>query len=176
MTIRTRIYENKNGYDVVFKRIRIDVEPVRRLVITQFGGIPDTSKPFVGEVDDVDGSFKLITAGPSGFFRFIEGNFFNLIAEGQVSREAQKARIDVCYKIEWQTVVYFVFSLGILLMLAGQFLIEGEWKTLNQLIGWSLVVVFIPLALLIVQLNSVEKEISRMLGAESRVATDSRKL
>jgi hypothetical protein len=176
MTIRIRTYENKSGYDVVFKRLLLDIELVRRLVITQFGGIPDTSKPFVGEVDDIDGSFKLIKAGSSGFFRFIDGNFFNLIAEGQVSREAPKVRIDVCYKIEWQTVVYFIFGLAFSLIFAIQFLIEGEWKTLNQLIGWSLVVVFIPLALLIVQLNSVEKEISRMLGAESRVATDSTKL
>jgi hypothetical protein len=166
MTISTRTYRNKNGYDVVFKRIRIDVEPVRQLVIKQFGGIDDTNKPFIGEIDDGEGTFKLRKANPSRFFRFMEGNFFNLIAEGQVLREEQKARIDVWYKIEWQTVIYFVFLLVLSLIFTVLFLIEGEWRNLNQLIGWSLAYVFIPLVILIVQLNSVEKEISKMLGAE----------
>jgi hypothetical protein len=76
MTISTRTYRNKNGYDVVFKRIRIDVEPVRQLIIKQFGGIDDTNKPFIGEIDDGEGTFKLRKANPSRFFRFMEGNFF----------------------------------------------------------------------------------------------------
>jgi hypothetical protein len=61
----------------------------------------------------------------------MEGNFFNLIAEGQVSREEQKARIDVWYKIEWQTVIYFVFLLVLSLIFTVLFLIEGEWRNLN---------------------------------------------
>jgi hypothetical protein len=166
ITIRTKTYENINGYDVVFKRIRIDVEPVRRLVISQFGNTVDTNKPFVGEVDDGDGTFKLIKTNPSSFFRFIDGNFFNLIAEGEVLREGQKARIGVRYKIEWQTAVYFMFTLAFPLIFSIQFVIDGESEDLNLLIGWFLTLGLVPFVLLIVQVNSIEKEISNVLGAE----------
>jgi hypothetical protein len=167
MTIRKASYKNKHGYDVVFKRIRIDVEEVDHLVIPRFGETIDTGKPWVGEIDDKLGKFKLIRSNPTRLpVRYLEGNFFNLLIEGKVTREAESAHLDVRYKLDWITVAYLGFIAALSLTLCMHLVINNEWKELDQLILVASVGFVVPVILILVQVNDTAKKISEVIGAE----------
>lgn len=167
MTIRKTTYINKYGYDVVFKRLRIDVEEVNHLVIPRFGETIDTGKPWAGEIDDKHERFKLIRSNPTRLpVRYLEGNFFNLLIEGKVTREGEAARIDVKYKLDWITVAYLGFIAVLSMLFCIQFVIDAERIDARQLILVVCIGLVFPVILILVQLNATAKKISEVIGAE----------
>ena len=122
MTITTHNYQTLTSSDVVFKRLRMDITETDHLVNSSYGNVTiDTTRPWVGQVNELAGTFKGVQTNPSAFlFRFLEGNFFTIFIHGRVFSQENSTRIQVKYKLAGTTtfrlVAYCFFSIFMAIM------------------------------------------------------------
>jgi hypothetical protein len=168
ITIRTSTYESKSSYEVVFTRIRLDVERVSVLVNPLFGKLTvDTNKPWVGKINGSEGTFKVVQTNSSILpLRYFEGNFFTLFVHGEVVSEEHITRINLKFKLGWHAAFTFLLTYLFPMILAIRFINEDNWESVKELTLWLLAFCAIPTLLLIAQLNRTENRISNLLGAE----------
>jgi hypothetical protein len=166
MTIRTRLYESENTYEVIFTRIRIDVERVSTLVNPLAGNTTaDTTKPWVGKIDSSSGTFRIVQTNGAVLLpiRLFEGNFFTIFIEGHVRHNESKNNIEVSYKLGWYTVLFFSFVYSCMTIMMANFVLQDDWNSVSSLIP-SFLLYVIPILLLRFQLDRTEKKIRNLLG------------
>jgi hypothetical protein len=168
MTIRTRTYETKNNYQDVFTRVRLDVERVATLANPMLGNLTvDTNKLWVGKINSSDRTFEILEPNSSILpLRFLEGNFFDIFVQGEVSVDNGKTVIDVKFRLGRFYAMTFLLVYLFPIMLVVQFLSQGDWDSIKGLTFWFLVFDVIPTILLIVQLNRIDNKVADLLGAE----------
>jgi hypothetical protein len=168
MTVRKRTYKSKNSYQNVYKGLLLDVERVAIVGNPLLGNITvDTNKPWVGIIDSGDGTFEILQTNSSFLpLRYLEGNFFDIFIQGEVSVEGDKTRIDVKFKLGWFYVLVFFITLIATSTIAIELISQKDWDSISKLSLSLFPFIIIPSVLLIVQLNRVGDNVSDLLSAE----------
>jgi len=166
LTIRRRVYVSENNIDVTLTRLRLDVEKVPTHTYPLFGNVTvDTNKPWVGRIEQATGTFEIIQTNPYLLpLRFLEGNFFTVFIQGNVSADGLKTKIEIEFNLGWRSLMtlaaYYLFPIILLIDLIGK-------DNLDELKGPAgLWLIFtIPLTLLLIyQVNRTDRKMRELLG------------
>lgn len=166
--IRSRKYELDKGYEDLLNRIKLQVESSDDLYNSVYSSHPgETTKAWVGTIDSARGTFEIVRPNPSAILplRFLEGNFFTMIVEGRITGNDHKTRIEVSYTLGIQATLIMVLIIALPLLILPQVISSGEWeKNVNAFIFFGATSFFIPVLVLIAQLNHTENMIFDFLG------------